>query len=87
MVKTLVEQSESSDDTVLLKVLQGISSLVDAKSYALDAASLSQAFGVCFKLIRNGSQMVQITAGVSVRQVVTLFLYRVAAGGNHKVSS
>ena len=77
--------AESSDESVQIKTLQMILSLVTSTPIHGDA--LARALGLCFRLHLSKAAMVHNTAGAALRQLSLLLFDRLASEGEGDVAS
>jgi hypothetical protein len=75
IMRVLAQQVEAGDDTVKLKILQAVVSLLTTQAN-MHGESLSQSLCMCFRLHKNKSVAVKNTASATLRQIVTMLFDR-----------
>jgi hypothetical protein len=74
-MRVLAQQVEAGDDTVKLKILQAVVSLLTTQTN-MHGESLSQSLCMCFRLHKNKSVAIKNTASATLRQIVTMLFDR-----------
>jgi len=74
-MRSLSLQVEAEDETVKLKILQTVVSLLTTYT-TIHGESLSQCLCMCFRLHKNKGVSVKNTASATLRQVVTMLFDR-----------
>lgn len=75
IMRVLAQQVEAGDDTVKLKILQAVVSLLTTQTN-MHGESLSQSLCMCFRLHKNKSVAIKNTASATLRQIVTMLFDR-----------